>query len=178
MSIVRLTRSKVAHESERNPPLAMHGLEDEPSAPEKTAISDALSTIASYVPSEIIAVYTLVIGMVVSDQGAPAGEPAAPPHLPLWAFVTFAAAIPFVVWLLYAVQKVERKEPVPWSPQTWPYWEAISSIVAFTAWSAALPKSAFLKWEWFSAPIAAIGLVVLSIVIPLVGVLWTRRSRT
>ncbi len=144
--------------------------------PPTRTMSDMLSAVTAYIPTEMIAVYTMIIGTTVSDSGPP-GPGTPPPHLPMWGFGAFLAAVPLVVWLLYAVRKVEAGAAIPWSPRRWPWWEIVATTIAFTAWSAALPKSAFLRWSWFSAGTAAALLAAVSALLPAIGVLATARRR-
>lgn len=154
--------------------LAVTGAEDERA---RKTVSDALTAVATYIPSEIIAVYTLVIAMAVPDGGIGGDGRPVVAALPLWAFLVFLGAILPFTWLIYAVRQVESHEPIPWSPRQWPIWEAIASAAAFVAWSAALPRSAFLRYDWYSAALASIALVVVSLLLPLIGVLATRQAR-
>lgn len=178
MSIATLARSRAARTAPpppQPPPGAMGELAPPEDDESKKTISDALTAIAAYIPSEVIAVYTLVIAMTVTSATTAADGKTVQAMLPMWAFYAFLVAIPLMVWLLYAVNKVEAKEPIPWSPKDWPFWEAASSMIAFAAWSAAMPKSAFLKWPEFTPAMASILLVIVSIVLPLVGVLVTKK---
>jgi hypothetical protein len=79
------------------------------------------------------------------------------------------------VWLLYAARSKEKGQPYG-SPRLWPWWEALASCIAFIAWSAALPKGAFERYEWYDAFGAAIILVLVSGLLPLLGVLFTKKT--
>jgi hypothetical protein len=142
----------------------------EESAPAKKTFTEAMATVTAYVPTEIIAVYTFVIasleraGLAVS-----------------WAFL---AATPVFVWLVYAARCVEEQKPIPWSWKGWPYWEAISASIAFAAWATALPNSPFINAQWIKDKASwvepehgAIALAIVSVLLPLVGVLANRRQR-
>lgn len=137
--------------------------------------SDAAAAVAAYIPSEVIAAYTLVLSLTVADGVTAAGTPEA---LAWPAFFGFLAGTPLFVWLSYAVARVGAGLSVPWSPRQWPYWEAVAAVVAFTVWSAVMPKSAFLAESWYSAAWASVALFVASIVLPLVGTVVTRQPRS
>lgn len=164
MSICALTELKVAR---TDLPRDRVGLVDTDKP--KRSVSDALAIVVAYVPTEIIAIYTLLIA-TLGDTGSVAAAP-----LPLWSFWAFVTATPLFVWLLYAVRCVEERKPIPWSWADLPRWEAISAAIAFTAWSATLPRSPFREFAWYDSGVAAIVLVVVSIVLPLIGTLVTRK---
>ncbi len=131
-------------------------------------ISDALSAVAAYVPTEIIAIYTLVIATAIDPSIT--GDKETP--LSIGAFLGFLGATPFFVWLVFVVKKIasDHDKHILKSWRSWPWWEAISATIAFTAWSAMMPHSAFRAW--LSQNIAAIVLVVVSGLLPLLGGLF------
>lgn len=123
------------------------------------SISDALAVVAGYIPSEIVALYTMVLGIVTTSAT----------RMPLFAFMAFVSAVAPTVWLLYAVREREAGNPIPWKFSRWPTWEMISGLIAFTAWSAALPRGAMEAYSWYRADYAAIMLLVVSIFWPILG---------
>lgn len=134
-------------------------------------ISDALSAVAAYVPTEVIAIYTLAISTMAGPKGAN-GEPV----LPLWAYFCFLGGDPILVWLVFVVKKIatDHSRAILKVPRSWPYWEAFAAMIAFTVWSAAMPRSAFSGYGWFSPNIAGLLLVVVSLLLPLVGGLFAK----
>lgn len=130
--------------------------------PDRT-ITDALALVASYVPTEVIAVYTLALGLTAGG----ADQAAVP--IDRWYFLAFLLGTPLFVWLVAAVRAREGGEAIPWSPRAWPLWEMSSAVIALLAWSAALPRSMFLHYRWYSASAAVLVMVVVSVILPLVG---------
>lgn len=177
MSISTLTDEKVARNAQRaaspaqaaptqsvaNPDQA-GVVAAAPSDDSKKTISDAISAVAAYIPTEIIAAYTILLALGASDSGHGA--------LPLPWFLGMLAFTPLFVWLVYAVRSKEENRNFL-SPRLWPWWESIAACIAFTVWSAALPNSAFGCWGWYSPRLAALALMLVSGLLPLIGSLVT-----
>lgn len=179
MSIVNLTRGRVVRNTPAAEGFVVAAEADGATAAtsgSKKSITDALTAVASYVPTEIIAAYTLALGVAVTDKAVldEQGHPVSA-HLAMNWFVLFAALTPLFVWLVFAVRSSEAKAPFG-SPRLWPWWEAISAVIAFTTWSAALPKSAFAQWDWYDPGVAAVCLVIVSGLLPLVGAVVNRQK--
>jgi hypothetical protein len=127
--------------------------------PQKT-MSDALALVAGYVPTEILTLYTMVLGIVTASGT----------HLPLWVFLAFLAFTPPVVWLVYAVrEREEGRTRLPWRPSEWPLWEMCAALIAFVVWSAVMPRGALEVYPWYRADLAAIALLMVSLFLPLIG---------
>jgi hypothetical protein len=137
------------------------------------ALSDALSAVAAYVPSEVIAIYTFVIATTINPKTA-AGEAAI---LPMWTFYAFLIGTPIMVCLLALVRmKAENAVPTLWQNfAKLPWWEPVAATIAFTAWSAAMPCSAFSHAGWYSANVAGVALVITSALLPLFGRLFEKK---
>jgi hypothetical protein len=163
MSIIALTEQRLPREPTKSTALVEASLEKP-----KKVFSDALSAIVAYVPTEIIAAYTLVLA-TVGAQTAP---------VPMWTFWVFLGLTPLFVWLVYAVRSVEQGKDIPLGWNVIPLWEAIAATIAFGVWSATLPRSALRGYSWYDPDVAAFVLVVISIVLPLVGVLVAKRRST
>ncbi|MBZ0116285.1 MAG: hypothetical protein K8H88_04805 [Sandaracinaceae bacterium] len=162
MSIATLTarrRARVAAAARGGP----EALEAPSAEGAKKTIGDALSAVAAHVPTEIIALYTLVIATVLTPQA---------PVLPIWVFAVFLVATAVFVWLVFAVGEVEAGRPIPKTWSALPKWEATSAMIAFTAWSLAMPGSAF--GNWLSPNLAGIVLVAVSLLLPLLDTLVTK----
>lgn len=153
MSIVGLVTTKVTRNARELQPL-----------PQSTSsVTDALAAVAAYVPTEILAGYTLALG-TADEAGLSAG----------W-FVVFLLLTPAFVWLVFAVRSKEQAKPF-WPWRVWPWWECAAATIAFTAWSAALPHSTFVKFTWYSAGAAAVALVITSAALPLLGAIVTKAN--
>lgn len=155
MSISSLVSRRVAREE-------LEAVEEKAIPPPKAAapsLSDAIAVVVSYIPTEIVGFYTVVLG-VLTERGV---------TLTLTTMVAFLVATPPVVWLVYAVKERESGRPIPWRPSTWPLWEMISATVAFAVWSAALPRSALEDVHGFEQDYAALALIGVSLLLPLIG---------
>lgn len=150
MSISSLVTRKVARE--QGPPLRSLS----PNAGEgQAAISDAIAIVVSYIPTEVVTLYVVVLGIIAKDS-----EKAL-------ALISFLAATPLMVWLVYAVRERESDHPIPWKPSEWPLWEMIAALVAFAAWSAALPGSPV--HSYFREAYTTIALLVVSVLLPMLS---------
>ncbi len=154
MSISSLIMRKVARD--QGPPL----LPLSPNPGEgQAAISDAISIVVSYIPTEVVTLYVVVLG-ILTESNKTAGMPV---------LIAFLAATPLMVWLVYAVRERESGRPIPWKPSEWPLWEMGAALVSFTVWSAALPRGALESCSWYEPDLAAVSLLVVSLLLPLIG---------
>lgn len=131
------------------------------------SIADALAATAAYVPTEIIGLYTLTLGLAVSGESE---------CIPFWGFWMFAVGAVLLTLLLFMNRCVTEKKR-PERLGDWPLWEAASAVVGFTVWSMAIPKGAFEQYEWYTPTKAAIVLVSFSIVWPMLGAVVTSYRR-
>src|SRR5678815_2683611 len=139
---------------------------DEPVSrgPTEKPLSDYINIFALYIPTEIIAPYTIALAFFTSESGQ--NGPAKGIAMP-WFFL-FLSLTPLFVWLLYAVRRKEQKQGLG-AVRDWPWWQAAASSISFVVWSAVLPKSAFLGKEWYDSRIWAIALILVSGLLPLIG---------
>jgi hypothetical protein len=167
MSISTLAENKVDRNASQSAPpaSALPGQANPPPEDGKRSLSDALAAVATYVPTEIIAAYTIVLALGSDDRHSEA--------IPFSWFFAMLVFTPLFVWLVYAVRSKEQQRDFL-SPRLWPWWESIAACISFTVWSAALPNSAFARCEWYSPRLAAIALLLISGLLPLVGALMTK----
>jgi hypothetical protein len=156
MSIVGLATSKVARNARD-----LAGA-SAPQDPTPSSVTEALAAVAAYVPTEVLTAYTLTLALAVGNK-----------PLSLSWYFAFVVLTPVFVWLVFAAKCREQNRPfLSW--RLWPWWEAGAACVAFTAWSAALPQTAFQRFGWYSSGVAAVVLAVISGVLPLVGTVVTK----
>jgi hypothetical protein len=125
--------------------------------------SSALSTIATYIPTEVLTVYVAVIAAL--NPAATSGQ-----RGPEWAaFLIFLVATPAVVWLVYAAKVRTAGKELPTSIAQWPKWEMLAATIAYAAWAFALPETPFADFGWYSAAIAAVVVLVATTVLGLVA---------
>ena len=157
MSIIGLASERVA----RNAPGGLKALSGNGEQRPKT-LTDALSAVAAYVPTEILTAYTLTLAVVSSKT-----------MLSMSWYLAFLVLTPLFVWLVFAAKSKEQNRAfLSW--RLWPWWESVAACIAFTAWSAALPQTAFARFDWYSSSVAAIFLTVTSGLLPLVGAVVTK----
>lgn len=165
MSMIALVARKVDDDTGR--PAARGDEETE------KPLSEYISIIASYIPVEILGPYTMALALITG--GSPAPDGGATQHISMGWFLVFLCLTPAFVWLLYAVRCKEKNKKIG-SWRDWPWWEAFASCVAFVVWSATMPKSAFLEYDWYRPNVWAIALVLISGILPLVGKIATSRE--
>ncbi len=130
------------------------------------AVSSAVSAIAAYIPTEIVTVYIAVLATLgVTREGAASSSVVT--STPILAYAVFVLLTPVVVWGLYASRAVAAGKELPRSVRSWPKWEMAAATLAFGAWAAALPSSPLERYEWFTASLAGVVALVLSMLVGL-----------
>lgn len=172
------TTKKVAEETGQKPSTA-------------TSATSAIAAMTAYIPTEVLTVYVAVLGAVgvtvpAGTAGtAPGASPVASiapsasavPSEPVFTAATAAASTPFpvyaifivlvpiVVWGLYARTVKAADKPLPKSFGAWPKWEMVAGTVAFAVWAGALPSSPLEQFSWFSAAVAGVVALIVSMLI-------------
>jgi len=176
MSVVSMSQVGYARRTDNNltPPTsvllvnqAAHGN----SAP-NDVLTSALGSIATYIPSELVVLYTGIIA-AISDSNSHS-------HTGQWvAFWLIFGLTPVTVWVLYATRAKTDGKKLPLDPHIWPWLEMIAGLVAFFIWAAALPKSPVqLDWSFYDAAVASIIVLVGTFVIGLVSPLFSHTIQT
>jgi hypothetical protein len=133
----------------------------------KNSVETALNVLFGYIPTEIITLYVAVISSI--QQGAK-------PNQAEWnAFVMFAVATPAVVWLVYGAKLKNANMSVPMTFAACPIWEMSAATLAFFAWSFALPRSPFSAYEWYSASLSGVVVLIASTVLGLIAPFFQRQ---
>lgn len=105
-----------------------------------TAVGDAMEIVATYVPTEIIAIYTAVVTALGPDRT----------FTTAWlAFWFFLCITPVTIWLVYAgkVRALDPNARLPIAVHQWPKFEMIAGIVIFFAWAYSMPGSPFVEFK-------------------------------
>lgn len=192
MSVSSLTNVAVARRTDdlgkvdgkpRTPAEAAQATAD-PSETQSPATA-ALKAIATYIPTEIITLYVAALAALAgSSPGAPAkvsdvartgGSIAA--STDLVAFWVFLVLTPVIVWLVYAAKVRNAGKRLPVRVASWPWWEMVSSTIAFAAWAYAMPESVFTRFGWYTAAIGALVVLVVSTLLGLVAPLVQRQLK-
>jgi hypothetical protein len=130
----------------------------------QTEVTAALKAIASYIPSEILTVYVAVLAVL---QQADNRLPSDAARLTFWIFLVLT---PVVVLLVHASKVVASKNTTNTTPKSWwPVWEMIAATIAFVAWAMVLPDNPFQKEGWYSASVAAIAVLLVSMLLGLIS---------
>lgn len=127
-------------------------------------VTNAISAITTFIPSEILTLYVAVVAALTPPEGTTsvalfelAGNTVPATWVAFWAFLV---ATPVVVWLMVAAKLRSLNRALPLDPREWPHWEMFAATIAFLAWAFALPDSVFSDFRrWYSPAIA--GVVVL-----------------
>ncbi|WP_273704925.1 hypothetical protein [Candidatus Accumulibacter cognatus] len=135
-------------------------------ANQKNAVETALNVLFGYIPTEVITLYVAVISAIQSGPKPTQGE---------WnAFIAFAVATPIVVWLVYGAKLKQASKPLPTAYGAWPVWEMAAATIAFVAWSFALPRSPFAAYDWYSAALSGVVVLIVSTLLGLVAPFFQR----
>lgn len=126
-----------------------------PAGAAQDASTGVAATLAAYVPTEAVALYTTALAFLV-----PAHPSAQPQHYDRrWVLAIVVA----VLAVLYAVGTVRREQRRARRPFVMPWSKVVVVIVAFAAWVCVIPGSPFNSFGWYSPPLGAvIGMVTQS----------------
>jgi len=115
-----------------------------------TTVGSALKSIATYIPTELMATYLAILAIVPSNRG----------HLPEWVmFWIFLIATPFVVWLsLAVVHRGTSGSPAVKPFNQWPWWSMAAATIAFAAFVLALPGSVVNTLSWYDGWIGSVAI--------------------
>jgi hypothetical protein len=132
-----------------------------------TGIGQALSSIGTYIPTEVMATYLAILAAIPSDRG----------HgfqwLMFWVFLIFT---PIVVWLGVAVAR-QTQGIVVRPAQQWPWWSMIAATVAFTAFVVVLPGSVTRDISWYESWMGTVAIILSAFVLGIGDQLFgSRRS--
>jgi hypothetical protein len=89
----------------------------------------------------------------------------------------FLALTPVIVWLVYAAKVRNAGQRLPSSVASWPWWEMISTTVAFAAWAYAMPTSVFTRFDWYTAAIGTLVVLVVSTLLGLIAPLVQKQLK-
>jgi hypothetical protein len=115
--------------------------------------SSVAATLAKYLPSEALAVYTPVLALLVDDH-----KPLADQDFGLrWVL----AGVVAVLAVLYGVGAYRRAVLRAGKQFRWPLAKTLTVLIAFAAWVCVIPGSPMGSFGWYTpARGAAIGVVV------------------
>ena len=143
----------------------------------QSAATAALTSIATYIPTEVVALYVAALAAVAASNPSIAAESSAASttggsiasSADLVTFWVFVALTPAIVWLVYAAKVRNAGKPVPRAPRTWPWWEMIAATVAFATWAYALPDSPFTRFSWYTTALGTFAVLIVSTLLGLIA---------
>jgi hypothetical protein len=135
-------------------------------------VTAALENIMTYIPGEILVTYVAVVAVIHPTAGGEAPESVVADWV---AFLAFFILTPAVAWLIYAVKCLNAGKPLPTPMIQWPVWEMSAATIAYVVWAVTLPENPFSEFSWYSSGLAAIVLLIVSMLLGLMAPLFTRR---
>jgi hypothetical protein len=162
MSIRAMTDAAVSRQLAVGSPTSARALREAPapSAPGSAGGDDVVGQLTRYIPTELVAVYTAVVGLLPNLESKPEVCQA---HFGVrwWTLAVFAILTPITVQILYLIKRRSAGAGGP----TVPWFELISGLVAFAAWAILLPLAPVYTWcSWQPQYGLIIGLIVLFVV--------------
>jgi hypothetical protein len=130
----------------------------------------ALQTLTTYIPTEVLTLYVSAVAAVgpLTMNGEAVGR-----WLPFWCFLI---ATPLIVWVAFATKLRGAGRALPLAPSQWPLWEMIAAMIAYLAWTFALPNTPFAQYKnWYSSGLAAFLVLVVSAGLGILAPLMQRR---
>jgi hypothetical protein len=166
-AVLRTTRSGSVAEDARQSPPKVPPEPSRPQEPPPNAVSEAVRTVAAYVPTEIVTLY-VAAGAAIDVSNSP---PAGGQWLLFWVTLLMTPAL---VWTGFALASKNAGRALPVKPQKWPVPEMIIAVVAFVLWAFTLPKSPFSQFSWFRPAMGTAALLIGTTVIGVVAALIRR----
>jgi hypothetical protein len=122
------------------------------------------NAIVGYIPTEIVAVYVPAVA-AITTPGVPTGDGQ-------WVLLIVVLALtPITTWAVFAAKRRNAGAPLPIAPSTWPWPEMLIATVAFLLWAFTLPRTPFDQFGWYQPGLAAVlllvGTLVLGLLVPL-----------
>lgn len=145
----------------------------------RSGVAGAVQVIMTYVPTEILALYTSISAAIQAAPGASPAEQQSGVSSAWVAFFFCLIVTPVSVWFMYASKVKQSKKPLPLRPSKWPIWEMSASTLAFFAWAFTMPASPFQSLHGFYSPgIAAIVLPGSAMLIGLAAPIMQRELKS
>ncbi|QIN83743.1 hypothetical protein GBA63_14700 [Rubrobacter tropicus] len=137
----------------------------------KSPVTTALEAIVTYIPTEIVATYVAVVAVI---HPTIAGTTTEAPVADWIVFLAFLVLTPITAWLVYAAKCLNAGKQLP-TGAALPLWEMSAATVAFVVWAATLPETPLGGFPWYTSGLAAILLLIVSMVLGLIAPLFTQR---
>lgn len=125
----------------------------------KSTRDSALARIADYIPSDVLATYLAMLGILA-------------PTTPVSKWVVFflaiglAVVLPVLNWMVARSRLPAGEVPPSFAKQGW---VILFGVVAFTIYAATIPESVFASYYGDVAVVAGVAALILALVLPLIG---------
>jgi hypothetical protein len=121
------------------------------------ALSQAIESISTYIPTEVMATYLAVLAAIPSARG----------HSYQWLmFWTFLAATPLVVWLSVSAASPGQGLSLPVTPvRNWPWWSMLAATLAFAVFAIGLPGSVANDLGWYEPWMSTVAIILSAFVL-------------
>ena len=163
MSVTRMMQRAIVD----NPPPPAQGAP--PPTPEKPS---AVDTIATYIPSEILAVYVMMLGTI---------RPEPADRYTQWILFWVAVALlAFHISLTYALESRRKTISAEGEIKNGKKKSAavfLMAFVAFAAYVATLPDNPFLQWHPNANAFGAVAAGILAVFLPMLGQLFDTKEK-
>lgn len=163
------TLQQIAAAFSKSPVLATPAQNEAPEPEPQGNMETTMNVLFGYIPTEIITLYVAVIAALSTPVASVGSRTSA------WTtFVIFIVATPIVTWLVYGAKLKNLKLPIPIQFNAWPLWEMFAATAAFAAWAFALPRSPFTEFDWYSAALSGLVVLIASTVLGLLAPFFQR----
>jgi hypothetical protein len=125
-----------------------------------TGVRQAADSIVTYIPTEIVTVY-VAAAAAIHTAGS---KPGTGQWILLGALLVLT---PITTWALFAAKIHGLGESMPVAPRNWPWLHIIIASIAFLLWSFTLPNTPFEQLRWYTPGLAAVVLLVGTMVLGL-----------
>ncbi|MFJ8787051.1 hypothetical protein [Streptomyces sp. NPDC102476] len=136
--------------------------------PSSGAVTAALESIVTYIPTEVVTAYVAVLGMFhVSQERSQTRQ-----WYVFWAFLVIT---PFAVWAAMAHREKMQTGLTPLQPTLWPKYTAFNmtaALVSFALWGFSLPDTPFQELAWYSSKLGTAALIVGSLLLGYISPLF------
>ncbi len=138
---------------------------------QSSAIADTAKQVASFIPTEIITLYTAALAITTDNATKVSNGQVV-------AFASLLIATPIIAWILYATNCRAQNKPLPLRPKVWPWQEMTIASVAFVVWAGMLPATPFKNFSWYTAALGGFVGLVFTVAVGLVTPLLPGKIKT
>ena len=134
-------------------------------AAEDNRVTNALTALVGYFPTEIITLYVAALSARTALQ---ATFPVIDAAAILWFFVILT---PLLLLLIYISKVAATGDKLP-GPAIWPWWKMFAATVAFFVWALAVPGNPYLNDT--GAAVAGLGAMLVSTLLTMLTPIFER----